>query len=102
MASIQKRPNGTWRARYRDTGGKEHARHFRFKDNPRDPQNSAQHWLDKVTADVVTGNYVDPRHAKTTMGEWTATWLRAYEANRPSTVRQARVHIKVINATFGE
>jgi len=47
MASIKKRPNGTWRARYRDAAGKEHARHFKFKDNSRDPQNSAQHWLDE-------------------------------------------------------
>ena len=28
MASIQKRENGRWRARYRDAAGKEHARHF--------------------------------------------------------------------------
>jgi hypothetical protein len=27
-ASIQKRPNGKWRARYRDAAGREHARHF--------------------------------------------------------------------------
>lgn len=101
MASIQKRPNGTWRARYRDVAGKEHARHFKFKDNPRDPHNSARHWLDEVTASVVTGTYTDPRHSRTTVGEWTATWLKAYEANRASTVQQARVHIKVINATFG-
>lgn len=101
MASIKKRPNGTWRARYRDAAGKEHARHFRFKDNPRDPRNSAQHWLDEVTASVVTGTYTDPRHSRTTVQEWAETWLKAYEANRASTVRQARVHIKVINATFG-
>ncbi|GGS16233.1 hypothetical protein GCM10010269_64350 [Streptomyces humidus] len=28
MANSQKRPNGKWRARYRDLDGKEHARHF--------------------------------------------------------------------------
>jgi integrase len=102
ISSIQKRPNGTWRARYRDVTGKEHARHFRFKDNPRDPQNSAQHWLDGVTASVVTGTYTDPRHSRTTVGEWTQPWLKAYEVNRASTVRQARVHVKVINATFAD
>jgi hypothetical protein len=26
MANIQKRPDGRWRARYRDSHGKEHAR----------------------------------------------------------------------------
>ena len=29
--SIKKRPNGKWRARYRDLAGKEHARHFARK-----------------------------------------------------------------------
>ncbi len=100
MASIQKRPNGSWRARYRDAQGREHSRHFKFKDNPRDPANSAQHWLNEVTTSVVTGTYIDPRHAKTTVGEWAQIWVAAYESNRASTVRQARVHIKVINATF--
>jgi hypothetical protein len=28
MASIARRPNGRWRARYRDRTGLEHARHF--------------------------------------------------------------------------
>ena len=29
MASIAKREDGRWRARYRDEGDREHARHFR-------------------------------------------------------------------------
>jgi integrase len=90
-----------WRARYRDADGREHARHFRFKDNPRDPENSAQHWLDTVTTSVVTGTYVDPRQARVTVGEWSKTWLKGYATNRESTVRQARVHVKVITDTLG-
>ncbi len=31
MASIAKRPDGHWRARYRDPTGREHARHFARK-----------------------------------------------------------------------
>jgi hypothetical protein len=53
MASIKQRPDGTWRARYRDEAGKEHARHFRRKTD-------AQNWLDEVTASRKTGQYVDP------------------------------------------
>ena len=53
MPSIAKRDNGKWRARYRDEGGKEHARHFPRKVD-------AQRWLDEVTASLVTGQYVDP------------------------------------------
>jgi len=31
MGSISRRPDGQWRARYRDEAGKEHARHFSRK-----------------------------------------------------------------------
>ena len=61
MASIAKRPDGRWRARYRDAAGKEHARHFRRKVD-------AQQWLDEVTASVVTGRYVDPSAGRVTFG----------------------------------
>lgn len=101
MSSIQKRPNGSWRARYRDGDGKEHARHFPYKDNPRKPSESAQAWLDQVTASVVTGTYLDPKTAKMTVGEWCTIWLKGYETRRPSTVRQARSHVKHIVAGFG-
>lgn len=94
MANIQKRPNGSWRARYRDAAGKEHARHFPRKID-------GQTWLDEVTAAVVTGTYLDPKTAKLTVGEWCQVWLAGYGTNRPSTVRQARTHIKHIEAAFG-
>ena len=97
MSSIKKRPNGTWRARYRDAAGKEHARHFRTKTGV----GGAQEWLDEVTAALVTGTYLDPKKAKLTVGEWCQTWLAGYGSNRPSTVRQARTHIKHIEAAFG-
>ncbi|WP_157156246.1 site-specific integrase [Diaminobutyricimonas sp. LJ205] len=93
MSSVKKRDNGSWRARYRDAAGKEHARHFPRKVD-------AQRWLDEVTTSVVTGTYVDPKTAKLTVGEWATTWLRGYETKRPSTVRQARVHLKLILAKF--
>jgi len=94
MASIQKRDNGQFRARYRDAAGKEHARHFRRKAD-------AQRWLDDVTSAVVTGTYVDPKTARLTVNQWCATWLEGYRAHRPSTVRQAEVHIARINEAFG-
>jgi integrase len=94
MASITKRPDGQWRARYRDDADKEHARHFSRKLD-------GQRWLDEVTASVVTGTYTDPKTARTTVGEWCDTWLAGYATRRPSTVRQARVHIAQIRAEFG-
>lgn len=67
MASIRKRPNGKWRARYRDDAGKEHARHFERRVD-------AQRWLDEVTAMVVTGAYVDPKAGKATFDAWFVEW----------------------------
>lgn len=67
MASISKRPDGRWRARYRDEGGKEHARHF-------DRKVDAQGWLDQVTASVVTGQYVDPGAGKITFEAFYRQW----------------------------
>jgi integrase len=95
MASITKRPNGRWRARYRDANGQEHARHF-------DRKVDGQRWLDEVTASVVTGTYVDPKTARTTVREWSETWIAGYSTRRASTVSQARTHLRLINATFGD
>ncbi|MGW9415157.1 site-specific integrase [Arthrobacter cupressi] len=95
MASIRKRENGSWRARYRDHAGKEHARHFARKVD-------AQRWLDEITASIITGAYVDPKTSLTTVRQWSEIWLKGYENNRPSTVRQARTHLKRINASFGD
>lgn len=67
MASIQKRPNGKWRARYRDDAGKEHAQHFARKLD-------AQTWLDGVTTAKGTGSYVDPKAGKITFDEWVEKW----------------------------
>lgn len=67
MASIQKRPNGTWRARYRDADGKEHARHFPRKID-------GQRWLNGVTATVVSGTYVDPAAGRITLATYFAEW----------------------------
>ena len=69
MASVAKRPDGRWRARYRDAAGKEHARHFPRKVD-------AQRWLHEVTASVVTGQYVGPRAGRATLAEFFAGWAQ--------------------------
>jgi integrase len=60
-----------------------------------------QRWLDSVTAAVHTGTYADPKTARTTVGEWCDVWLEGYATRRPSTLRQARVHVAQIRAEFG-
>lgn len=67
MASIQKRPNGVYRARYRDETGKEHTRHFKRKTD-------AQQYLDEVAAAVVTGQYVSPIAGKMTFRQFYEDW----------------------------
>lgn len=94
MASVQKRPDGKWRARYRDHAGREHAAHFSRKVD-------AQRWLDAESAKLQTGSWVDPRTARLTVGEWCATWLAGYATRKPSTVRMAEVHCAKITAAFG-
>lgn len=94
MASIKKRPNGKYRARYRDAANHEHARHFARKVD-------AQRWLDTETASLVTGTYVDPKDRKVTVDEWCDKWIVGYESKRASTVRQARVHLARIRKEFG-
>ncbi|TFD80531.1 tyrosine-type recombinase/integrase [Cryobacterium psychrophilum] len=101
MSSIKKRPNGMYRARYRDDAGKEHSRHFKYRDKTQTGELTAQGWLDSVTSAMVTNTYVDPKTAKMTVGEWCGVWLKGYEVNRASTVRQARTHVKHIVAAFG-
>jgi integrase len=67
MASVKKRPNGSWRARYRDETGREHARHFAR-------QKDAQDWLDEITTSMRTGTYVDPKKATTTLADYFSEW----------------------------
>ncbi len=67
MTSTSKRPDGRWRARYRDDAGREHAKHFPRKVD-------AQGWLDQITASVVTGHYVDPSAGRVTVKAYAARW----------------------------
>lgn len=78
MANIAKRPNGQWRARYRDAHGAEHARHFTRKID-------AQSWLDSVTTALQTGLYVDPNKGKVTTADWARRWLDGQAHLKPST-----------------
>jgi len=78
MASIGRRADGQWCARYRDSAGKEHARHFGRKID-------AQYWLDSVTTAVQTGAYVDPKAGRLTVGEWAPAWLAAQAQLKPTT-----------------
>ena len=94
MASITKRPDGRYRARYRETmasstpstsGGKA----------------DAQELARRADRKLVTGTHVAPRQARTTVEEWCDIWIDGYRGRRESTVRQAEVHLLRIRAEFG-
>ena len=81
MATIgPKRADGTYRARYRDRAGKEHARHFKRRVD-------AQRWLDETTTSLVTGAYVAPGAGRITFREYAEAW-RAVQIHRAGTVVQ--------------
>lgn len=92
MASIKKRPDGRWRARYRDETGREHARHFERKVD-------GQRWLDEVTASVVTGQYVDPVAGRVTFAAYFAEWSKR-QVWVPGTVRAMELAAR--SATFAD
>ena len=89
MASVQKRPDGRWRARYRDEAYKEHARHFIRKAD-------AERWLDEVRSDLLRGSYVDPAGGRVLFADYARTWLEA-QPHRPGTAllyeRTLRLHV---------
>jgi integrase len=94
VAHIQDRgkdvnPEKRWQARYRDPGGNERTMTFRRKGD-------AQRWLDEVTADVLTGRYVDPRAGKVTLRTFAEQWLAAqtFDATtRANTTSRLHVHL---------
>lgn len=89
MASLTRRPDGAWRARYRDPDGQEHARHFARRID-------AARWLDETTAALVTGQYVDPRAGRETVRDYAERW-RQMQDHRPGTQalyeRVLRLHV---------
>jgi integrase len=101
MASVTKRPNGSWRAVYVCEGctrhggiPKQHTTHHRRKVD-------AQAWLEAESAKMLTGTWTDTRNAKMTLGQWCDAWLEGYAVKKPSTVRQARTHVAKIKAGLG-
>jgi hypothetical protein len=60
-----------WRARYVENAGKEHTRHF-------DRKVDAEKWLKEAMASIVRSDYVAPKVARLTVGEWSDKWLDGY------------------------
>ncbi len=90
MASIDKRPSGKWRARYRERpGGPQRTRQF-------DRKIDAERWLDGIRGDLARGVYVDPRAGRTRFENFAESWLEAQtfdESTRQAVFSRLQVHI---------
>lgn len=78
MASIAKRENGKWRARYRDNAGRERAQHFNRKTD-------AERWLRDEQGKLDRGDWTDPARARVTVGVWAEQWFAGQLQLKPST-----------------
>ena len=85
--NIQRRPDGKWRARYRDANHREHARHF-----PR--ERDAEQWLASQEVAIVRGEWVDPTLSKITVGEWLPRWLALQVQLKPTTMVRYEVALR--------
>lgn len=87
MASIEKRTDGKWRARWREVpGGPQKTRHFERKID-------AQRFLDGIVGDLARGTYVDPSAGRETFGEYARAWA-ARQVHRPSTAALVESHLR--------
>ncbi|HEY6595932.1 MAG TPA: hypothetical protein VI011_17795 [Asanoa sp.] len=77
MSSVQKRPDGRYRVRWRDPEGKERAKHFTRKVD-------AERFRSTVDADIIRGAYVDPAAGRETFRSYAEQW-RTSQPHRPNT-----------------
>jgi hypothetical protein len=85
--NIQRRPDGKWRARYRDANHREHARHFSRK-------RDAEHWLASQEVGIARGEWMDPVLSKITIGEWLSEWLARQVQLKPATMVRYEVALR--------
>ena len=88
MPSIDRRPDGTYRARWREyPGGPQKTRHFERK-------REAENFLDGVRGDLVHGIYIDPAGGRTLFRDYAESW-RAAQVHRASTAAQAETYLRL-------
>jgi integrase len=89
MASIDKRSDGTYRARWREyPGGPQKTKSFRRKVDAND-------WLVKVQHELRSGVYVDPVKARTTLDDYSEPWLRRMRPSwRPATYKAVEISVR--------
>lgn len=96
MASIDKRPDGRYRARWREfANGPQKTKTFGRKID-------AERWLTKVNHDLLTGVYIAPEAGRTSLEEYYDRWVaRMAPAWRPATLRTVRSSFRHILPVLG-
>jgi integrase len=91
VGNIALRPNGKYRARYRDADGKEHCKHFEL-------MRDAKRWLVGVESSILSGDYVDPAAGALSFEAYYRTWRE----HRPwqDTTRRA-MDLAALSVPFG-
>jgi integrase len=90
VASIDKRPDGQFRARWRQyPGGPQRTKHFRRKAD-------ARRFLDGVRGDLARGVYIDPRSGQVSFRDYAEEWrvIQPHaDGTRTSVESDLRLHI---------
>lgn len=88
MASIDRRPNGSWRARWREfPNGPQRTRTFSRK-------GEAERFLDGIRGDLARGNYIDPADGRVLFKDYAEQWRDA-QVHRPSTAAAAESYLRL-------
>ena len=88
MASIDKRPSGNYRVRWRDAGGRPLSKTFRR-------MHDAKAYKAQIETELMAGDYIDHRGGKRLLADWIDEWWAAAEIElRPSTVDRYERSVK--------
>jgi integrase len=93
--SIDKRPNGKYRARVRIyPGGPERSKHFALK-------RDAERWEADVRTSLARGIYLTPAQQKVTLGEYIETHISRHPWWREKSILNARMALGQAESCFG-
>ncbi len=83
MSSVEKQPNGTWRARYRDPAGRSRSQNFPRKFD-------AERFLEQMGTSKSKGDFIDPQRGRALVSSWADRWWRTTVKLRPTTRKTYR------------
>ena len=87
MATIERTPHGTYRARWRNPQGQTRSRSFKTR-------RDATNYLRAIQSDLHTGHYTDPQAGKTRLTDWITQWHNGRIGLRPTTTARDDSYIR--------